>query len=155
MNSDRRKSSYIPRSVQRSLFWRAVWHWSFLLKGTLGILLVWQHMIGEPYQTIPERFAETWDRFAPCFVILMIVLPVVIYDTVKFSNRVAGPLYRLRRALESLANREPVAPIRFRKGDFCQDLAEYFNTALARIQHEEGIHSTSEESEYETVGSGK
>jgi hypothetical protein len=134
MDSNRRKTRYIPSSVQASLLGRAVFHWTFLLSSTLLILVCWQYLIGEPHQTLGSCLGDTWQRFGPCFVVLLMVLPVVVHDTVKFSNRLAGPLLRLGRAMESLANNEPVGPIRFRKGDFCQELAEYFNTALLQFQ---------------------
>jgi hypothetical protein len=109
-------------------------HWTLLLTATFAILLSWQYLVGEPHQTLRGCLRDTWHRFGPCFVILLMVLPVVVHDTVKFSNRLAGPLLRLRNAMQRVANNEHVRPIQFRKGDFCQDLAEHFNAALLRLQ---------------------
>jgi hypothetical protein len=156
MQPNRRKTRFIPNSVQGAMLWRAVFHWVLMIGATLTILVSWQFLIGDPHQTLSGCFDETWQRFGPCIVVFLMVLPIVVRDTVKFTNKLAGPLFRLRHALERLANDERVSPIRFRKGDMCQDLAEQFNTVLLRIQRDEEESRTktepAEKTECETAG---
>ena len=50
------------------------------------------------------------------------------------SNKYAGPLHRMRLAIKQLANAEPVSPLKLRKGDLLQEMAEDLNRIAARIQ---------------------
>ena len=51
---------------------------------------------------------------------MLMLLPVFLRDTLKLSNRFAGPMYRLRTGLKGLTESQPIAPIQFRTGDFCK-----------------------------------
>lgn len=62
-----------------------------------------------------------------------IVLPLILFDLVRLSHRWVGPIFRLRTALQALSRGETVAPIRFREGDYWQELAGDFNTIAAEL----------------------
>lgn len=47
-----------------------------------------------------------------------------------FSHRIAGPIERLRRHLRARRPGEAEVPIRFRKGDFFQELASDYNSSI-------------------------
>lgn len=51
-------------------------------------------------------------------------------------NRVAGPLYRMERALEGYISGEPVKPVFFRQGDQVHPLAKDFNRFVARLRED-------------------
>lgn len=51
----------------------------------------------------------------------------------RISNRMAGPAYRLRRTLEAVQRGERPEPIRLRKGDEFQDLADALNATLQQL----------------------
>ena len=53
-------------------------------------------------------------------------------DCLRLSNRFAGPMVRLRVAMQGLANGEPVKPVKLRDGDFWCEFAADFNRVLAR-----------------------
>jgi hypothetical protein len=55
------------------------------------------------------------------------------------SHRVAGPLYRLRKHATSVAQGETMSDVRFRKGDFFQEVADAYN--LQMIRYREAIHA--------------
>ena len=44
-----------------------------------------------------------------------------------YSHRVAGPVYRIKRCMEMLADDQPVADVRLRRNDEFKELAEAFN----------------------------
>lgn len=54
------------------------------------------------------------------------------------SHRVAGPLYRLRKHLTSVAQGETLSDVRFRKGDFFQEVADAYNMQM--IRYREAVH---------------
>lgn len=55
------------------------------------------------------------------------------------SHRVAGPLYRLRKHFNSVAHGETFSDVRFRKGDFFQEVADAYN--LQMIRYREAVHA--------------
>jgi hypothetical protein len=74
-----------------------------------------------------------WFYFGPALVGAVLLMPLVLFDIVRLSNRFAGPLLRLRRSLRALAKGEEVAPLKFREGDFWQDFAKEFNAVAERM----------------------
>ncbi len=87
----------------------------------------------------PERLFLThlWDviwEYWPLLLTLTAAMPFVFYDTLKLSNRFAGPIYRLRRQLQRFGSGEVISPIKFRDDDFWQDLATEVNTLLERVR---------------------
>jgi nitrogen fixation/metabolism regulation signal transduction histidine kinase len=85
-----------------------------------------------------QPFGEAWRSAAiaqiPILAVMFLLLPVFLRDTLKMSNRFAGPMYRLRTALRMVSEKESCGPIKFRKGDFWQDAASDFNTMLGELQ---------------------
>lgn len=51
-----------------------------------------------------------------------------------FSHKLAGPIYRFKIELQRIAEGQEARPIRLRKGDDFQDVADALNSALGRIQ---------------------
>jgi len=123
--------------IQGTLLLRAVLHWSFLLAASFVVLCVWEILTGEPHLTLIDHVGVIWARYSACFIILLVLQPVVVHDTLKLSSRLAGPLFRLRRAMQDAVEGKPLRPINFRKGDFCQDLAKNFNSLIERLPAEE------------------
>ena len=66
--------------------------------------------------------------------ISLVLLPLVVFDILRLSNRFVGPLLRLRQSMRQLAQGEHVDPIEFRCNDFWREFADEFNAVLARVQ---------------------
>ncbi len=52
------------------------------------------------------------------------------------THRVAGPVYRMQQQLERVLQGEKIGPIRLRRGDECQELAETINQVLEQKNQE-------------------
>ena len=63
------------------------------------------------------------------FVVSSMFLPLVLFDLLTFSNRFAGPVWNFRNKMQKLADGEQVADVKFRPGDFYEDLMNNFNAA--------------------------
>ena len=79
-------------------------------------------------------------------VVSFLVLPVVMLDMLVFSNRFVGPVYKLTRHLNELADNERPPEIYFRAGDYFTDIPEAVNRIRrqldeARSSLEQGIKS--------------
>lgn len=57
---------------------------------------------------------------------------------VLFSNRLAGPLYRMRRHMDDVSSGKAVTPLNFRKDDYFADLRDTYNRMLAAVKRSGG-----------------
>lgn len=69
----------------------------------------------------------------PCVAATLFVLPVLILDTLVVSNRFAGPMRRLTRRLKNVADGERPSRLRFRQGDYHQELASAWNAVADQL----------------------
>ncbi|MDG1874775.1 MAG: hypothetical protein P8J27_12750 [Mariniblastus sp.] len=75
----------------------------------------------------------------PAVLVSSLFLPIALFDLLKYTNRLAGPLRRLRHDMEQLAKQKEVAELRFRPSDLMQDLSENFNQIRSQLYRiEEG-----------------
>jgi hypothetical protein len=97
------------------------------------MLLCWR-VFTIPGRTFAFHVDWLWFHYAPAVVASLLLVPIILLDSLRMSNRFAGPMVRLRRAMGRLAEGESVQPINFRDNDFWADFAEDFNRMLARQQ---------------------
>lgn len=63
-----------------------------------------------------------------------IVCLLFLYDTVKFSHRLVGPLYRFRKIVQAITAGEEVPLVQLRKDDFLQELKDEINDMLRALE---------------------
>ncbi len=139
-----RKRLFVDPKVQGALVVRVGFYWIVCLITLTLMLLCWRILTG-PARLFYTHFDDMWFNFGPALIASFVLLPLVIVDIVRLSNRFAGPLVRLRRSMRALARGEEVQPIRFREGDFWQEFADEFNAVLARVQELEKAKETTSE----------
>jgi hypothetical protein len=129
-----RRQLFVDPKVQGAILLRAAGYW-FLSLAIMALLLFdWQILVN-PGQPFYAHFNNMWHWYGPVAgIATLILLPLTAFDSVRLSNRFAGPVFRLRRELRRLAAGEQVKPIKFREGDFWQDLADEFNAVNQRIE---------------------
>jgi len=145
-----RRQLFVDPKVQGALVIRVVFYWVVCLITITLMLLCWS-ILRTP-RMFYAHFDDMWFHYGPALVASFILLPMVVADIIRVSNRFAGPLVRLRRSMRALARGEHVRPISFREGDFWQEFAEEFNAIAARVQREtptadSTCHEHEEESE--------
>lgn len=131
---NRRGKHFIDRAVQGALARRILLHWSLFLVAICMVLPLWRIMTGdEPLGPFGATMARSFVHCAPALVILLAMLPIFVWDTVKFSQRFAGPMYRFQRTIEEINAGKEFRPIRLRKGDFWTQFAAEFNIMMDRM----------------------
>lgn len=80
------------------------------------------------------QFLETLQTNAPALVLLLVLVPVMAWDSVRFTHRLVGPMVRFRKTMQAIADGEPVRPIKLREGDYLTDLRDDFNRMLEELQ---------------------
>ncbi|GAB6164012.1 hypothetical protein JCM19992_00120 [Thermostilla marina] len=128
-----RKRLFVDPNVQGTLIIRVILYWIVCLLTIAMMLMCWRIVTG-PARGVAWQVNDVWYQFGPAFVASFLLLPMVIIDIIRVSNRFTGPMIRLRRAMRAVAEGHPARPIRFRDEDFWQDFAEEFNAVLYRVQ---------------------
>jgi hypothetical protein len=131
MSQCRRSRILIDREVQGALMMRVGFYWLFCLFSIVLMVLCWNVMTGPPRRFV-DLFLDIYHRHAPAIVASLILLPIVMFDVVRMSQRFVGPIFRLKAALRELAETGRARPIAFREHDFWQDLAADFNRVAER-----------------------
>jgi hypothetical protein len=134
MNRCRRTIFLVDRDVQGALLIRVVCYWLFCLLGIVLMVICWNVYTGPPRRFV-ELALDLLHRYGPALVASLILLPIVMMDVVRLSNRFVGPVLRLRTALQKVADGRPLQPLNFRDHDFWQGLADDFNRAATRLAH--------------------
>ena len=81
-----------------------------------------------------QQFLDTVRSNLPVFICLLVLVPVMAWDTIRFSHRLVGPLVRFRKTLQDMAKGEAVRPIKLREGDYLIEMRDDFNKMLEELQ---------------------
>jgi hypothetical protein len=104
-------------------------------------------------QTLDEVQAVGFDAQSPIYLALVThsetVLTVVLLLSlialvglfvggIYLSHKVAGPLYRLRTSIEAMEAEGALKPIKFRDGDYFQEIPILFNRMVEKVTASKG-----------------
>jgi hypothetical protein len=134
----KRRQLFVDHKVQGALVMRAISYWFMCLLTVALMLLCWRVLTG-PARLFYRHLDDMWFHFGPALIASLILLPIIVVDIIRLSNRFAGPMLRMRRAMQNLAKGERVPPLQFRDNDFWKDFAQDFNALLARVQRETAV----------------
>lgn len=126
MKTSRRKKVLVDRELQLGLasrlltYWCATWFAVFAIPIMTQIFL----MTDVSFSELTTRMID--DLWFPMMMSLLL-LPIVARDCVRYSNRVAGPIWRFKKTLRDLNDGKTVNAIKLRKEDYCHELADELN----------------------------
>ena len=132
MGFPERKKHFIDSHVQGALTRRLIFHWLVFMLVTSVIAFVLQ-VLSDPFRGITSHLTDMWWAHGPFLLVMVFLLPVFVMDSIKLSNRFAGPIFNLRRTMQRIAAGERPRKLQFRKHDFWQDLAEDYNSMLSKL----------------------
>src|SRR5262245_2921634 len=127
-----RKKVWVDR-FQTRLFVRIGFYLLIYLVCLGNMLFIWrllQEGAGNPL----EQYARAMTENGPALLCLVFLMPILLYDAMRFSHRLVGPLVRFRQTMEAIANGEAVRPIKLREGDYVTELRDEFNRMLETLQ---------------------
>jgi hypothetical protein len=127
------------------MFIITVWNLGFFLEmmralGTNGL-----HNLTAAY------YLEFLWKQQPLLMALALLVPIVAYDSIKFSHRVAGPLFRCRRLMQQMARGQRVPEFHPRKHDLLKEFFEDFNTLIKECNARVAAAGNGKASEANTV----
>ena len=126
---NRRSKVLVATEIQGRLAIRCVFYW-FLGMSAIFLFVALSKLFFGESQSVGAVFVEIWQQNAVAVLASAVLLPLVVWDIVRFSHRVVGPLQRLEERLEKFADGEVGRPVRFRDSDFWHSLAEQYNRAI-------------------------
>ncbi len=85
------------------------------------------------HESVARTFRRCLDVVACWAPGLTMMLPIIAYDILIFSNRIAGPMFRLRREMQRLVDRQSDQPMELRENDYWPEIATLFNQIQAEI----------------------
>ena len=129
MNPKRRRRLVTDRRLQGTLLVHTAIYWFYSMFGVAMIALCGIVFIRRP-ATSDDLFNELLLNCGPLLLGSLAILPLVLLDCLRLSNRFAGPMLRFQRALRELASGETTQPINLRKGDFWSEFADEKATNL-------------------------
>ena len=91
---------------------------------------------GLPSDHVFFSFLSKQEAYLDRIFILTCVLiaGAVVYFSIKLSNKIAGPLYRLHRHMVLVADGKTDSPVAFRDGDYFVELADAYNAQLQKLK---------------------
>ncbi len=99
-----------------------------------AILLAAIYTFVRPDQQAIQHLGAVLATHWPILAVSAATLPIVVWDAVRFSRRVAGPICGVRRSLHRHAHGEKIRPLHFRGNDLWKDLGDQINILLNRLQ---------------------
>lgn len=145
-----RQRLYVNRYLQGRVIAYVAWYWCIYHIALWHAMFLFCYLqyrrdleAGGPIQT----FSELYTRFAAGHIAVIVcaavVLPVVLWDVLKLTHRVVGPLVRFTSVLRQLAQGESVRKFQLRRGDLLVGLQDALNEFLASPHAPRGQTPTS------------
>jgi methyl-accepting chemotaxis protein len=135
MSTTQRTKKYIDSTVQAALVKRIVIHW-LVFAGVVSLIAFMMQYFSDPTKPLVEHLRELWWTHGFVLVVILTLLPVFAFDSIKLSHRFAGPIHRLKKTIQELANGSTFEPLTFRGADYWRSLADDFNRMVNRFRHE-------------------
>lgn len=134
-----RKNVYVNRDIQGKILRRVAKYWIGYHLGLWHVLFLIQFFrYGTSGLTGGPGPRNLWELYLDVareqwvLIILPVALfPAILWDMLRLTHQVAGPLVRFRDALKRLAAGEQVESIKLREGDLLSEFQESFNEFLA------------------------
>ncbi len=130
----KRKRLLVDPKVQGALVVRVIFYWLACIATVEFLWLTWQVATGPHQPRFVDYFLNyDWASAGGRLLLASIVLVPITWDMLSFSNRFAGPVYRMRRILREVARGGAIEKVQLREGDFWHGLADDLNAALRRV----------------------
>lgn len=130
----KRSQTVIDKEVQYGVIRKIAAHWIVFMICNSFALLMWVCLFEQPDASWKDTAGECFRRFMPFFIISAALIPAFVLDTLKLTNRFAGPISRLRAEIANAAAGRPVEKLNFRTNDYWREIASSFNTMIERVE---------------------
>jgi methyl-accepting chemotaxis protein len=141
----KRRKALVDPEVQGGILRKIAVHWVVFFVCNALALMIWIRLFEQPDVGWSQTFGDTVRRFLPFFIITLALIPAFVWDTLKLTNRFAGPILRLRSALKDASAGRAVVPLHFRSNDFWKEIAQNFNSVIDRCDLPKSEHTSEDQ----------
>ncbi|SMP71812.1 hypothetical protein SAMN06265222_114120 [Neorhodopirellula lusitana] len=126
----KRNQTVVDKDVQYGVVAKIAIHWVVFMICNSVALMIWMCLFEHPESNWRETAISGFQRFLPFLVVSFALIPAFVLDTLKLTNRFAGPISRLRTELSNATEGRPVRKLKFRSDDYWREIATGFNTLV-------------------------
>jgi hypothetical protein len=130
MSKASRSKLVIEPAIQYSLVRQLIVQWTVHIVSAVALLTLLQVLLGGLFRPWRYHFDRIWPLAASLVITLLFLAPTFILNSLKLSNRFVGPIHRLRQQLRQIAEGQACDQLKFRRGDYWQELASEMERAL-------------------------
>ncbi len=130
MKRNERFRLFVDYRIQTAFCLRLVFYWLICQVTLLTTVFVICNLESSSAATANS---SPWRFLVPALITSFMVLPIVLLDLLIFSNRITGPLFRLNKHLQNINSGGQVCEIKFRNGDYFQNIGDGVNQLASRI----------------------
>ena len=145
-----RKALLVDKKSQGMIIWRCTAHW-FLFVAAASFIAFIVQVCMNPFAGLKVNAGDAFRSFAPTLITLAAFLPVFVYDYLKLSHRIFGPVFRIRAMLKQLETEEQIEPLKVRENDSHAELVEDLNALVKMVNDYKAESVKSEEPELATT----
>jgi hypothetical protein len=129
----RRQRLYTDRKLQGALLVHTTIYWFYCLFSVTLIAVCWIIFTQQP-ESSSDMFNQLWMTCGPALLGSVALLPLVLLDCLRLSNRFAGPMVRFQRAMRELAQDGKTNAVQLRDGDYWREFADHFNIVAKKLE---------------------
>ncbi len=132
MSREKRRRFVVDKKLQWALARRLILYWFLFVAGTCiySLLLVY---LADPLTSLQEMKSQLMRCAGPIALSSVVLIPVVIRDSIKFSQRFVGPILRFQRVIQRVGIDRDIAPLKIRPRDFWKECSQDINAMLVRV----------------------
>lgn len=131
--NERRKQFWVDPKLQGALVWSAVVHWTVILLSVATVLFLAAALsdLNAPVTAVTNMMSA---YLIPVVLVSLFLLPIIVIDTIRQSNKLVGAVPRFHHAMQRLADGESTSPLIVREGDYWKGMADQFNRIALRLE---------------------
>ena len=133
VSTERRRRYFVDPQVQGALLCQAIYYWCWA-SATFALIIFVYRVFPALLSGTGQESGRIWYHLAPYLVASAVLFPIVIFSSLRFSNRFVGPMVRVRRTLKQLARGETTPMWVFRENDFWSDTVNDINEIAALLR---------------------
>jgi hypothetical protein len=133
---EKRKKIWINR-FQTVLFWRIAFYFLFYQIAVWSLVLIEVNMYGELEVMLGTGSATNLMLLLVALVVGVGIL--FIYDAIKFTHKIVGPIVRFRQICQAVRDGEAVNLVKLRDGDYLLEFRDEFNEMLKALEERGAI----------------
>lgn len=142
----KRRRLLVDQAVQGGIALRLTVYWLCSIIMAFVMMVVVQCVM-DPLTPFFTQLSRAQAAVFPVVASFLLLLPMVLRDLTRLTNRFAGPVVHLKRALRDLRDETFRGELKFREGDYWHDLADEFNLLASQVETwKRSVERTKEES---------